>query len=146
MAPIPSMLDKGILPAGSHICSMAELEATFAYNDRRRAIVQGLKETLSELPNNTSVDYVLVDGSFVEAKREPNDVDAVLVVKKMGDGSPGTAVATWVAQRQRTLKAERHCHLFVADQIMVDGYWNQFFGHTREGVAKGNLRLTGGFK
>jgi len=68
---------------GIHDCSLDELQARFGSfqgSDRRPKLWAKLTEFLREAGASGWVVSVLVDGSFVTAKPDPNDVDLVVVV------------------------------------------------------------------
>jgi hypothetical protein len=93
--PIPSLDENGLLPDGIHDCTLAELKEAFgknrwvvdtsseSYRERlcpqRRSLFEVLERYLGELRAIGFVDYVLVDGSFVTDKPDPNDVDLIVV-------------------------------------------------------------------
>jgi hypothetical protein len=93
------------------------------------------------LPGRESVQYVIVDGSFVEDTPSPGDIDVVVVVKELVDGSGGEQIAQWIAQRHTTLKLKLGCDCFPSDETHAEDYWWGFFGRARNGRAKGVLRL-----
>jgi hypothetical protein len=64
-----------VLPPGVHAVTLAEIEATYAYNARRRALFQGLVDAVQVLAR-CGCCYVLLDGSYVSAKPVPGDYDA----------------------------------------------------------------------
>lgn len=83
--PIPLLDDHGFLPVGVHDCTLEEIKArfgSFQASDRRPRLFARLETFLSEANASRLVVSVLVDGSFVTAKTEPNDIDLVLVVAR----------------------------------------------------------------
>lgn len=64
-----------VLPPGVHTATLAEVEAAFAYNARRRALYGGLVEASAVLAR-CGCRCVLLDGSYVSAKPLPGDYDA----------------------------------------------------------------------
>ena len=82
---IPEFTDKGILPAGIHLCSAQEFIARFctaseARGDFRKAIIDILDFAVSR-----NARYVFVGGSFVTSKTEPRDLDVVIALRKKED-------------------------------------------------------------
>jgi len=68
------------LPEGVHVC--AEAEAVFRFGGgsrRRRRLITRLRRWL-ELASRIGARRLLLDGSFVTAKKDPQDVDAVLLL------------------------------------------------------------------
>jgi hypothetical protein len=70
------MPDSGYLPLGEHIASWSELVEHFGWNATRRAQLDGLHEALTLLAG-AGCTKVWINGSFVTAKDEPGDFDAV---------------------------------------------------------------------
>ncbi len=65
-----------ILPAGVFDASIEEIEIRFATTDKRRSLFVGLNNAL----NNfflAGCQQIFLDGSFVTAKPEPSDYDAL---------------------------------------------------------------------
>ena len=77
---IPAFRPDGYLPVGLHICSEAEAVARFgSQNRRRRRLVLRLRRWC-ELGRAIGARRLLLDGSFVTAKAEPEEVDAVMLL------------------------------------------------------------------
>lgn len=64
-----------ILPPGIHLAPLAEVEARFASNPKRRVQFKGLIEALLNL-RGAGCRRAFLDGSFVTAKPSPGDYDA----------------------------------------------------------------------
>lgn len=80
---IPALDQNGFLPVGVHDCTLDELKArfgSFQVTDRRPQLFARLEAFLSEANACGLVVSILVDGSFVTDKPDPNDVDLILVV------------------------------------------------------------------
>ena len=81
--PIPPFTREGLLPGGVHDCSEEEILlrfGSFQSSDRRSKLFAQLASFLVEVRASGLVRWVVVDGSFVTASPEPNDVDLILVV------------------------------------------------------------------
>jgi hypothetical protein len=94
--PIPPLNEHGLLPAGLHDCTLAEILEAFGQNrwvvdeasethrevlcPRRRQLFARLEIFLNDLRRVGLPVVVLVNGSFVTAKPDPNDVDLVVVL------------------------------------------------------------------
>jgi hypothetical protein len=81
--PIPSFNEDGLLPAGVHDCSWSELSDRFCQfqsTDRRPVLCRGLGQMVDALQRAKIARELLVDGSFVTAKSQPNDIDLILVL------------------------------------------------------------------
>lgn len=64
-----------ILPPGIHVASLSDVEATFAYNTKRRQLYLGLMDASHSL-YSAGCKTVYIDGSFVTGKPIPGDFDA----------------------------------------------------------------------
>ena len=71
---IPDFDSRGLLPKGLFRASWQEIEKRFGGNRRRRQLVKGLKSAL-DLLKEAGCRRVYIDGSFVTAKKLPNDID-----------------------------------------------------------------------
>src|SRR5690349_17564318 len=92
---IPDLNEHGLLPVGIHDCTFSELEARFGQNQwvtdtqsdsprevlcqQRGKLCASLKAYLAELRRIGLDVEVLVDGSFVTEKPDPNDIDLIVV-------------------------------------------------------------------
>ena len=81
--PIPPLDQNGFLPAGVHDCTLEEIKTrfgSFQRSDRRPNLLQKLEALVAEMRSARFARCLLVDGSFVTAKPDPNDIDLVLVL------------------------------------------------------------------
>lgn len=78
---IPALDGEGLLPPGIHTTTLDEIEATFATNLSRRALMSDLRRYLSEVSPWRIAEAILVDGSFVTSELEPNDIDLILLLR-----------------------------------------------------------------
>ena len=75
---IPPFRPDGYLPEGVYVCSEADVIFRFgSSNRRRRRLAVRLRQWI-ELGRQVGAKRLLVDGSFVTAKEEPQDVDTVI--------------------------------------------------------------------
>jgi hypothetical protein len=139
---IPPFHADGYLPPGVHLAS--EADAVFRFGTttkRRRRLALRLRRWL-ELARTVAARRFLVDGSFVTAKEEPADVDAIVLLpidfQKQIDR--GAAAAMELEEMLLTRQPEE---LFAAedDADWVD--WFEFFSRTREadGRRKGVVEI-----
>jgi hypothetical protein len=80
---IPDLNDNGLLPEGIHEASESELFERFRYfrsTTRRLELSSKLKTYLEEIRESRLHIEVLVDGSFVTSKDDPNDIDLILIL------------------------------------------------------------------
>jgi hypothetical protein len=80
---IPPFNEDGWLPEGLHDCTLqeaAERFAAFLSSDRRPRLWTRFAEFACEAKACELLESLLVDGSFVTANPDPNDIDLILVV------------------------------------------------------------------
>lgn len=63
-----------VLPPGIHWASLTEVGATFAYNERRVWLFEGV-ESVAKALNAAGCEAMYLDGSFVTSKAQPADFD-----------------------------------------------------------------------
>ena len=139
---IPELRTGGYLPEGVHVAT--EAEATFRFGTdtpRRRRLVLRLRRWI-ELSRAVSAKRLFVDGSFVTAKPEPNDVDAVVWLPD--DFVQLISNADIAAIELESMLLTRHPEeIFAAEDRRDWDDWLEFFGRTREadGRRKGVVEV-----
>src|SRR5918998_1313619 len=79
--PVPDFEAGGFLPPGIHAASFAEVGARFGVgSEARERQAELLRLVVSAAKFYPTIKRILLWGSFVTAKREPNDLDYSLVV------------------------------------------------------------------
>ena len=139
---IPAYRPDGYLPEGVHRCQAAEAVFRFGSgNLRRRRLAIRLQRWI-ELARQVHAQRLLVDGSFVTAKSEPNDVDAVVLLPadfqeqvERGDEA--------ALELDEALVTRRPEELFAAQDDDDWNAWVEFFSRTREvdGRRKGLVEI-----
>ena len=77
---IPPCNEDGYLPPGIHPAGLEEIATRFGQeSELRRAQMESLR-WLVELARGAGAERIVVNGSFVTDKLEPNDVDCVLLI------------------------------------------------------------------
>lgn len=145
--PIPPLDQNGFLPAGVHDCTLDELKGrfgSFQISDRRPQLFARLEAFLSEAKTSRLVVSVVVDGSFVTAKPDPNDIDLILVV------TPDHSFAADLSPLEYGVLSKRRVHRRYGFDLLVacddsDEYrrYVRFFQQIRfePSHTKGILRL-----
>ena len=139
---IPELQADGYLPPGVH--EATEAEATFRFGTetpRRRRLVLRLRRWI-ELARSCKARRFLVDGSFITAKLEPNDIDAVVLLSpdffSAVEGGASAAI-----ELEHMLVSRHPEELFAAEDEMDWNDWVEFFSRTREadGRRKGLVEV-----
>ena len=87
---IPAFNDAGYLPPGIHLATVDEIAARFGHDSELRRVQMESLHWLVDLARRAEVSRLVVHGSFVTDRLEPNDVDCVLLI---GPGFPRDSVA-----------------------------------------------------
>ena len=91
--PIPPLDQYGLLSAGIHDCTLDELKdkfGSFQVSDQRPKLFQKFVAFVAEAQAARFAHCLLIDGSFVTAKADPNDIDLVLVLPHRFDEAKPT--------------------------------------------------------
>ena len=145
--PIPDFDERGLLPAGVHDCTVAEIAARFGVfqsSDQRPRLMAKLMEFLEEVRASGIVREVLVDGSFVTAAPGPNDVDLIMVVARSHNFAGDLNPTAYNAVSKRRVQRRYGFDMLVAREGSVEyGRWVEFFQQVRlePAATKGILRL-----
>lgn len=78
---IPNFNDLGILPAGAHPCSLDDVRATFATNERREQLFGSLLQCLELMRARGLQGTLYLDGSYATDKALPGDMEVTLDVR-----------------------------------------------------------------
>jgi hypothetical protein len=140
--PIPEFRPDGYLPLGVHLASEEEVaERLGTVTARRRALMARISDWLA-LARTVGAQRLLLDGSFVTAKPEPGDVDAVCWLPRQFEDQ-------YIAQMPEALRLyEMLATRSPAELFGVFGRerweeWIAFFSQTREldGRLKGLVEV-----
>ena len=135
---IPPFRSDGYLPDGIHVSTEAEVTFRFGTQSRRRRrLVVRLRRWI-ELGRAVGARRLLVDGSFVTAKAEPGDVDAVILLPTNFADQVQQGVESAIELEDMLLTRQPE-ELFGAEDEDDWLAWSEFFGRTREpdGCRKG---------
>ena len=144
---IPPFNEQGLLPNGIHDCAMdeaAERFGAFQSSDRRPQLWARFAEFIREVNACGLIGAVLVDGSFVTATSEPNDIDLILVVSAGYDFSPDLAPVVYNLLAQHRVRRRFGFDIVVVKNgsenlAQAVGFFQQV--KQRPGVMKGILRI-----
>ena len=82
---VPGFNEDGYLPPGIHAATLEEISTRFGQESELREVQMQSLRWLVDLARRAGVQKIVVNGSFVTDKLEPNDVDCVLLI---GPGFP----------------------------------------------------------
>lgn len=122
---IPEFNERGFLPVGVHVATVNEVSAKFGSGSPRRSWL--MMRVSRWVRNATSIH----DGSFVTAKLEPHDVDAVIWLPNNFDEQ--LATGSVAALELYEMITQRHPEeLFAVTTLREWREWSDFFMRTRE--------------
>ena len=139
---IPVFRPDGYLPEGLH--AAAEAEVTFRFGStgsRRRRLVLRLRRWVA-LARQVRARRLLVDGSFVTSKPDPNDIDAVVLLPHDFQEQVARGVEP-ALELEEMLLTRRPEGIFAAEDDRDWNEWVAFFSRTREadGRRKGLVEV-----
>lgn len=78
--PLPNLNHEGELPEGIHSATIDEVIAQFGSGTEQRTIVTERLKRIYQLAKATShLQQLLIFGSYITTKPEPNDIDIILI-------------------------------------------------------------------
>jgi hypothetical protein len=125
-----------------HVCSAPEAIFRFGGGSRRRRRLVARLRRWIELGTEVGARRLLVDGSFITAKKNPDDVDAVLLLPL--DFAPRLERGEDAAvELEEMFLVRRPEELFAAEDDADWQGWVEFFSQTREsdGRRKGLVEI-----
>jgi len=133
--PIPALDDRGFLPLGIHDCTLDEIKGTFGrfhHSDRRPQLFAKLQLFVGEARAAGLVRRILVDGSFVTSKPEPNDIDLILIVDSHHDFAADLLPTQYNVVSKRCVYRRFGFDLLVARENSLEYIrWADFFQQIR---------------
>jgi hypothetical protein len=130
---IPPFIDLGYLPPGVHLASLDEIEARFGRSSEIRQVQMESIRWMVDLATRAGVQRIILNGSFVTDRIEPNDVDCVALI---GAGFPSDPAA-----EKELRDGLPFIELKLVGQIDFDGFVEMTFGTDRMGIAKGLIEV-----
>jgi len=102
-------LDDRVLPEGIHRCTVEECENTFGRfsgSDRRPRLAETLRRYVQDARASGIAVAVVIDGSYVTEKAEPNDIDLILVLRRDFDPSAELRPREYNVQSKRAVRRQ----------------------------------------
>jgi hypothetical protein len=139
---IPDFREDGYLPDGLFLASEAEVTFRFGTaNKTRRRLVLRVRRW-AELARDVRAPRLFIDGSFITAKSEPNDVDAVVLLPEDFENQIARNRDAAIELEQMLLTRQPE-EIFAAEDEADWSEWIEFFSRTREvdGRRKGLVEI-----
>jgi hypothetical protein len=130
---IPAFDDDGYLPRGIHPATTEEIAVRFGQESEMRRVQMESLVWLIELARRSGVLRIVVNGSFVTDKLEPNDVDCVLLI---GPGFPQDENA-----EEELLSGLPFVNMELVDQQAFEQFTQKTFATDRDLVPKGMIEV-----
>jgi hypothetical protein len=143
--PIPELNTEGLLPEGVYDCTLDEIGARFGrfqMTDRRIWLFEKLRELVEEERQAGLAIELFVDGSFVNDKPEPNDIDLVIVLPADYNFTSELPPFRYNATSQAQVRRRYRFDVYFVRQNSTEYHERRyFFQKTREDQRKGILRI-----
>ena len=139
---IPQFRADGYLPEGLHLATEAQITFRFGVlNNRRRRLILRVRRWVA-LARQVGAIRLLIDGSFVTAKDEPNDIDAIILLPPDFEYQIEKGVEA-ALELEEMLLTRRPEEIFAAEDETDWDEWVEFFSRTREvdGRRKGLVEI-----
>jgi hypothetical protein len=139
---IPRFRDDGYLPVGLHLAVEADVILRFgASSPHRRRLALRLRRWVA-LTRLVCAQRLLVDGSFVTAKANPNDIDAVVLLPIDFEQQIASGIDA-ALELEEMLLTRRPEEIFAAEDLDDWNDWIKFFSRTRkaDGRHKGLVEI-----
>jgi hypothetical protein len=141
---IPDFTDEGLLPPGVHRATQEEFQQRFVIfdrSDRRLRVYEGLKRLLKDARRSGIVRRLIVVGSYITAKAEPNDFDCIVVCDSTFFRQRLAPYQYNMISRQRCRRTYKGDVLSVADGSAALQKNLEYFQRDRSGNAMGVVEI-----
>lgn len=145
--PIPELNSEGLLPKGLFDCELSEMRVrfgAFSGSDRRPKLFARLEELLRVMRICGLFEDLIIDGSFVTAKEQPNDVDLIAVLRPGHNFERDLPMSEYALVSRSLLRRRFGFDVVVAERDSeLYRTYVEFFSRVREapGLRKGLLRV-----
>ena len=145
--PIPSLNASGLLPLGIHEATLDEIRdrfGVFQESDRRIQLFSRLGQLVVGLRGSKLFVALIVDGSFVTAKPQPEDIDLIVVLHRDHDWSADLGPQEYALVSRPALRRKFGFDVLLAAEGGADyERYIEFFGRLRDDASarKGMVRI-----
>jgi len=143
---IPAFVAEGLLPEGVHNATLNEVEERFGRfqeTDRRVRLFATLREFVSDLSAESVAEAIILDGSFVTAVTDPNDIDLLVLLRADHDFDAELRPATYALLSKRRAKRRYAMDVIPVPQgNSLEEWIEQFHAvRNRPNLRKGLIRI-----
>lgn len=145
--PIPPLNSDGLLPAGIHEATLSEVRerfGAFRESERRVQLYGRLEQLAASLRGSHLFLAVIVDGSFVTAKLQPEDIDLIVVLHRSHDWAADLSASDYALFSRPALRRKFQFDVLFAAEGGADyERYIEFFGRVRDAASarKGMVRI-----
>ncbi|MEX2215201.1 MAG: hypothetical protein WD768_13790 [Phycisphaeraceae bacterium] len=130
---IPPFDANGVLPPGVHPATLAEIADRFGHSSELRQAQMQSVDWMIDLARRAGVQRIVLNGSFVTDRIEPNDVDCVLLI---GPDFPSDSTAA-----KDLRDGLPFLDISLVDQSDFDYFVQRFFAWDRVRRPKGMIEV-----
>jgi len=145
--PIPPLTERGLLPPGLYSGTLSEVRqrfGAFQKTEHRVRLFQRLEAFAAECGRSGIVRALILNGSFVTSKADPNDIDLLVVLPAGHDFRADLGPSSYnVVDRKRVRRVFGFDVFVVEDESADYAALTRFFQRVRlqPDVFKGILRV-----
>lgn len=126
-----TLSNDGYLPPGVHDASLDEIKRLFGkfqQSDRRPKLFAKFEELVAQMQDHSFVKFLLVNGSFISGKPDPEDIDLVVAIDPEVLNKEEWSPSEYNALSSRRLRRTYKFDVFVApaDGDALDHYVELF--------------------
>jgi hypothetical protein len=131
---IPEFNENGYLPPGVHKATIDEVLERFGHGSEDREACGQSLQWLLPICRRAGIVRLIINGSFVTDRREPQDVDCVLLAGRTYDRNSEATFMLRVGLPYLSLE-------IVESPDELDYFVTEVFGSDRHGKVKGTLEV-----
>ena len=145
--PIPELNSEGLLPHGLFDCELHEVRVRFGVfsgSDRRPQLFARLEELIRAMRLSGLFEELIIDGSFVTSKEQPNDIDLIAILRAEHNFERDLPMSEYALVSRPILRRRFGFDVVVAERDSgLYRTYVEFFGRVREApeLRKGLLRV-----
>jgi predicted nucleotidyltransferase len=139
----PDFDSNGDLPVGIYQATLSEVIAHFGTSTlQRRMVAQRLARIYALASNTGQLARFIIFGSFVTAKREPNDVDIFMLMEDTFEAQQVTGEAAMIFDHLVAQHSEGASVFWIRRMAAIDGgeaalqYWQITREQTKRGIIE----------
>ena len=139
----PDFDSNGDLPVGIYQATLSEVIAHFGTSTlQRRMVAQRLARIYALARSTGQLARFIIFGSFVTAKREPNDVDIFMLMEDTFEAQQVTGEAAMVFDHLAAQHSEGASIFWIRRMAAIDGeeaalqYWQMTREQTKRGIVE----------